>query len=139
MIILKEQGGVQTIKFIPRIYSADILVLRNETTNVSITYNPPFTIDGYYLKCDIDFDLDLKENTFYNLTVLNYALPFTADNNIIKVDSDILTSDMTTFSDENSLVYRDKIFCTNQNKDDYTVNKNQYVANATTNEFKIYE
>jgi hypothetical protein len=46
---------------------------------------------------------------------------------------------MSTFSDENSLVYRDKIFCTNQNKDDYTVNKNQYVANATTNEFKIYE
>jgi hypothetical protein len=137
MIILKEQGGVQTIKFIPRIYSADILVLRNETTNVSTTYNPTFTTDGYYLKCDLV--LDLKENTFYNLTVLNSALPFTADNNTVKVDSDIFTADMSTFSDENSLVYRDKIFCTNQNKDDYTVNKNQYVANATTNEFKIYE
>ena len=139
MIILKEQTQAQTIKFIPRIYSADILVLRNETTNVSITYNPTFTTDGYYLKCAFDFDLDLKENTFYNLTVLKNALPFTADNNTIKVDSDILTSDMSTFSDENSLVYRDKIFCTNQNKNDYTVNKNQYVANATTNEFKIYE
>ena len=135
MIILKEQGGVQTIKFIPRIYSADILILRNETTNVSTTYNPTFTTDGYYLKCDLV--LDLKENTFYNLTVLKSN--FTADNNIITVDSDILTADMTTFSDENYIVYKDKIFCTNQNKDDYTVNKNQYVANATTNEFKIYE
>jgi hypothetical protein len=137
MIILKEQGGVQTIKFIPRIYSADILVLRNETTNVSITYNPPFTTDGYYLKCDLDFDLDLKENTFYNLTVLKSN--FTADNNIITVDSDILTTDMTEFNGQDFVVYKDKIFCTNQNKDDYTVNKNQYVANATTNEFKIYE
>jgi len=135
MIILKEQGGVQTIKFIPRIYSADILVLRNETTNVSITYNPTFTTDGYYLKCDLV--LDLKENTFYNLTVLKSN--FTADNNIITVDSDILTADMTEFNGQDFVVYKDKIFCTNQNKDDYTVNKNQYVANATTNEFKIYE
>ena len=135
MIILKEQNQAQTIKFIPRIYSADILILRNETTNVSTTYNPTFTTDGYYLKCDLV--LDLKENTFYNLTVLKSN--FTADNNIITVDSDILTADMTTFSDENYIVYKDKIFCTNQNKDDYTVNKNQYVANATTNEFKIYE
>jgi hypothetical protein len=46
---------------------------------------------------------------------------------------------MTQFSSENSLIYRDKIFCTNQNKDNYTVNENQYVANVTTNEFKIYE
>jgi len=137
MIILKEQIQAQTIKFIPRFYSADILILRNETTNVSTTYNPTFTTDGYYLKCNLV--LDLKENTFYNLTVLNSALPFTTDNNIIKVDSDILTADMTTFSDENSLIYRDKIFCTNQNKDDYTVNQNQYVANVTINEFKIYE
>lgn len=135
MIILKEQNQAQTIKFIPRIYSADILVLRNETTNVSTTYNPTFTTDGYYLKCDLV--LDLKENTFYNLTVLKSN--FTADNNIVTVDSDILTADMTQLNNQNYIVYKDKIFCTNQNKDDYTVNKNQYVANATTNEFKIYE
>ena len=135
MIILKEQTQAQTIKFIPRIYSADILILRNETTNVSTTYNPTFTTDGYYLKCDLV--LDLKENTFYNLTVLKSN--FTADNNIITVDTDILTADMTQLNNQNYIVYKDKIFCTNQNKDDYTVNKNQYVANATTNEFKIYE
>ena len=135
MIILKEQTQAQTIKFIPRIYSADILVLRNETTNVSTTYNPTFTTDGYYLKCDLV--LDLKENTFYNLTVLKTN--FTADNNIITVDTDILTADLTQLNNQNYIVYKDKIFCTNQNKDDYTVNKNQYVANATTNEFKIYE
>jgi hypothetical protein len=137
MIILKEQIESQTIKFIPRFYLADTLILRNETTNVSVTLNPTFVVDGYYLKCDLV--LDLKENTFYNLTILSTALPFTADNGIKTVDNNILTADMTQFSSENSLIYRDKIFCTNQNKNNYTVNENQYVANVTTNEFKIYE
>ena len=135
MIILKEQTGTQTIKFIPRIYSADTLILRNETTNVSVTLNPTFVVDGYYLKCDLA--LDLKENTFYNLTIINTA--FTADNTFKTADNNILTSDMTVLINESYLVYRDKIFCTNQNKDTYTVNENQYVANVTTNEFKIYE
>jgi hypothetical protein len=137
MIILKEQIESQTIKFIPRFYSADTLILRNETTNISVTLNPTFVVDGYYLKCDLA--LDLKENTFYNLTILSTALPFTADNGIKTADNNILTADMTQFSSENSLIYRDKIFCTNQNKDNYTVNENQYIANVTTNEFKIYE
>ena len=137
MIILKEQIESQTIKFIPRFYSADTLILRNETTNISVTLNPTFVVVGYYLKCDLA--LDLKENTFYNLTILSTALPFTADNGIITADNNILTADMTQFSSENSLIYRDKIFCTNQNKNNYTVNENQYVANVTTNEFKIYE
>ena len=83
--------------------------------------------------------LDLKENTFYNLTILSTPLPFTADNGIKTADNNILTADMTQFSSENSLIYRDKIFCTNQNKNNYTVNENQYIENVTTNEFKIYE
>ncbi len=134
MIILKEQIQSQTIKFIPRLYSADILILKNETTNVSTTYNPTFTTDGYYLKCDLV--LDLKENTFYNLTI--FKSNFTADNNIITVDSNTLNADMDKLN-RNYLIYKDKIFCTNQNKEDYTVNQNQYVANVTNNEFKIYE
>jgi len=66
-------------------------------------------------------------------------LSFTADNNIITADSEILTVDADRFEKINVVVYRDKIFCTNQNKDNYTVNENQYVANVTNNEFKIYE
>lgn len=137
MIILKEKTESQTIKFIPRFYSANTLILRNETTNVSVVLTPTFEVDGYYLKCDLV--LDLKEDTFYNLTILNLAAPFTADNNIITVDDNILTADMIELSNENSLIYRDIIFCTNQNKKDYTVNNNEYVANVTVNEFKIYE
>ena len=170
MIILKETIESQTIKFIPRDYSANILVLRNETNNSYVILKPDFIVDGYYLKCDLV--LDLKENTFYNLTIFNSEgnlfnefkarilfnngileseqclkelleelsfLSFTADNNIITADSEILTADADRFEKINVVVYRDKIFCTNQNKDNYTVNENQYVANVTNNEFKIYE
>jgi hypothetical protein len=137
MIILKEQIDSQTIKFIPREYLADTLILRNETTNTFVIYNPTFEIEGYYLKCTLA--LDLKENNFYTLTVLKNALSFTADNTIITVDNNILTADMTQLGYGNLIVYKDKIFCTNQNKSVFSVNDNEYVSHATTNEYIVYE
>jgi hypothetical protein len=137
MIILKEQIEPQTIKFIPREYSADTLIIKNETTNTFELYNPTFEIEGYYLKCDLV--LDLKEDNFYTLTVIKNALPFTADNTIITVDNNILTADMTQLSIDNLIVYKDKIFCTNQNTNVFSVNADKYVSHATTNEYIVYE
>ena len=45
MIILKEQNTAQILTFIPREYSANAIVLRNETTSEEITYN---TADSVY-------------------------------------------------------------------------------------------
>ena len=137
MIILKEQIDQQTIKFIPREYSADTLIIKNETTNTFVVYNPTFEVEGYYLKCDLV--LDLKQDNFYTLTVIKNALPFTADNTIITVDNNILTADMTQLSIDNLIVYKDKIFCTNQNTNVFSVNSNEYVSHATTNEYIVYE
>ena len=137
MIILKEQIGVQTIKFIPREYSADTLIIKNETTNTATTYNPTFELEGYYLKCSLA--LDLKEGNFYTLTVLKNTSPFTADNTIITVDNNSLTSDLTQLSINDLIVYKDKIFCTNQNKNVFSVNADQYVSHTTTNEYIVYE
>ena len=109
MIILKEQIEPQTITFIPRELNATTIVLRNETTNIETTIEADFYLYDYYLTAVEVFDL--KENTFYNITIYN--------------NSDI--------------VYKDKVFCTNQVIEDFTVNENQYVENVTTNEFKIYE
>jgi hypothetical protein len=109
MIILREQNTSQSITFIPRVMSATTIVLRNETTNVETTIAANFTVSSYYLTTTNV--LALKENTFYNLTIKNGS----------------------------NIVYKDKIFCTNQVVEDFTVNKNEYVANTTTNEFKIYE
>ena len=44
-----------------------------------------------------------------------------------------------TIKNGSNIVYKDKIFCTNQVLEDFTVNQNQYVANTTNNEFVIYE
>jgi hypothetical protein len=109
MIILKEQNTAQSITFIPREMNATTIVLRNETTNVETNIAADFYLSDYYITATTVFSL--KENTFYNLTIKN----------------------------NNDIVYKDKIFCTNQEVKDYTVNQNQYVANVTTNEFKIYE
>jgi hypothetical protein len=109
MIILKEQSTAQTLKFIPRSYGADTIVLRDETTNEIQTISATFTLDSYYLSASKIFDL--KENTFYNLTIKNGV----------------------------EVVYKDKVFCTNQVLKDYTVNKDEYVAHATNNDFIIYE
>ena len=109
MIILKEQEAAQDLKFIPRSYGADTIVLRNETTNEVQTISASFALDKYYFTTTTAFDL--KENTFYNLTIKNGV----------------------------EVVYKDKVFCTNQNIVNYTVNKDEYVANATNNDFIIYE
>ena len=109
MIILRKQTTAQSLTFIPREYSANTIVLRNETTNEETTITATFALSSYYLTTSTIFDL--KENTFYNLTIKNNS----------------------------NIVYKDTIFCTNQANDTYTINENQYVANVTTNEFKIYE
>ena len=109
MIILRKQTTAQSLTFIPREYSANTIVLRNETTNEETTITVTFALSSYYLTTSTIFDL--KENTFYNLTIKNNS----------------------------NIVYKDIIFCTNQANSTYTINENQYVANVTTNEFKIYE
>jgi len=109
MIILKKLTTAQSITFIPRELAATTIILRNESTNIETTINATFYLNDYYLTTTNIYNLE--ENTFYNLTVKNGS----------------------------NIVYKDKIFCTNQVVEDYTVNKNQYVANVTTNEFKIYE
>jgi len=109
MIILKEQNTPQTFSFIPRELKATTIVLRNETTGSETNITADFFLSDYYLTTTTIFDL--KENTFYNLTIKN----------------------------NDDIVYKDKVFCTNQNTDTYTVNQNEYVANVTNNEFKIYE
>lgn len=109
MIILKEQAEAQSLKFIPREYKATVIVLVNEMTNESTTINSDFYIDGYYLFTTTTFDL--KEGNFYTLSVLNNT----------------------------DIVYKDKIFCTNQVISNFTINDGEYVANQSNNDFIVYE
>ena len=109
MIILEEIGTAQTFKIIPRELVADSMVILNELTDVSETYAITPTVDRYYLV--IDEVLNLKEGNFYTLEVKNGS----------------------------EIVYKGKIFCTNQSISTYSVNNNEYTNVTTDNDFIIYE
>ena len=101
MIVLKEIGTAQTVRFIPtRRSSGTSLILRNETTNVSTTYSITTSSTSYY--STFSKILALKEDHFYEMTILDGA----------------------------DLVYRDKVFCTNQTIATYSVNKDEYVEST---------
>jgi len=107
MIKLREQGTAQDVKFIPRVFDADTLIIRNEASNEvqEIEFTP--TNELYYMVANVI--LDLKENNFYQLTVMNGA----------------------------DIVFKGKIFCTNQVIDDYTVNNGEYIQKESNNDFII--
>jgi hypothetical protein len=109
MIILKQSSLAQEIKFIPRQLNATGFTLRNEITNEITSFTTSFAISDYYLTTSIV--VTLKEFTYYNLTVLNGT----------------------------DVVYKGRVFCTNQVIKDYTVNQNEYVQNVTNNDFIEYE
>ena len=109
MIILKEQATAQTLNAIIYGSNADAIVLRDEETNIETTLNCTFTIDRYYVTTSKIFPI--KENKYYTITILNGT----------------------------DVVYRDKIFCTNQNIESYSINKNVYTEHTTINEYKIFE
>jgi hypothetical protein len=103
MIYLKESTDIQYIKFIPKDLNATSIILRNDSTNIELTENLDFYIENYYLVASTVFDL--KENQTYDL--------------IVKNGSDV--------------VYIDKVFCTNQTLDTYTINQNTYTEVSSSN------
>jgi len=111
MKILLETVLPQVLSFIPREYP--ILVnytLTNESTNKTTTFLDIDTAtSGAYLQITEIFDL--KEDTFYNF--------------------DITKTDDT-------LIYRGRIFCTNQDIDKFTMNEDFIEDTSKDNEYIIY-
>ena len=105
MIVLQETGTAQDFKVIPRAYLADRMEITGETTRTTTSYDITATVDGYYLTWSNI--VNLKENNFYTLTVYNGA----------------------------DIVYKDKVFCTNQAVSTFSVNNNEFTSVATNNEY----
>ena len=100
MIVLRESNSAQEVRFVPtRRNAGNTLFLRNETTNVETQYSITCTQESYYLT--FSKILSLEEGHFYTM--------------IIKQGSE--------------LIFRDKVFCTNQTIGTYSVNNNEYVQN----------
>ena len=110
MIILTTDTTPQTFVFIPRNSSFDTVLITDDQTNVTTEITPyTYTEGDYYDTLEAEFNL--VENHFYNLVV----------------------------KDGQTIVYKDRIFCTNQSLVTFSVNNGQYVSNSTTNEFIVYE
>lgn len=109
MIKLLQSATAQQVSFIPRSMDAYSITLRNESTQVETILTPEFYKNEYYLTVNIVFTL--VENHFYNFTVKDIS---------------------------GNIIYLDKIFCTNQNVDDYTINNGEYV-NASASNTIFYE
>jgi len=109
MIILKEQEAAQNLYATIDGLEADAIVLRDEEANTEETIECVFSIDKYYAVTNLVFPI--KQNKFYTLTILNGT----------------------------DVVYKDKIFCTNQIIEQFSINNDVYTQRTSDNEYIIYE
>jgi hypothetical protein len=110
IILTTENVNTQQVFFIPRSTTFTNVYVTDEQTNVTIEITGYVISDfGYYVQLRGVFNL--KENHFYTIEIKN--------------NSDI--------------IFRDKIFCTDQSTSTFSVNNAQYTSNNTTNTFIVYE
>ena len=112
MIILEQSGSSQTFNFIPRSYTTGLtytIKINDETTNKEVfsQTTTSFTANDYYYQYSNTFTL--VEDTFYTLEITQGS----------------------------NLIFRDKIFCTNQTVDSYSINNSAYTEQSVANEFIV--
>lgn len=107
MIHLSTSATSQTLKIIPRSYASTInMILRDDSTNTSTTYSSiSTTTDKNYLVIAQALSPVLVEGRFYDMTI----------------------------KEGTTIIYKDKIFCTDQtvnqeNNDYYSVNSGEYTT-----------
>lgn len=110
MITLTTDTNQQRIFIIPRSSSFNSVEITDDQTNVTVYLEDwTFIAGDYYNRFEAVFNL--VENHFYDFVI----------------------------KEGDTIVYRDRIFCTNQDLVTFSVNNGQYVSNSTTNEFIVYE
>ena len=132
MIILKTLATAQALSVIPRDYlSTFTMDVRDDSTNVTVAYGINNAVtSGDYLNFNNIFNPILVENHFYDL-YLYVDYNYWNSNNSFWNLYDIFWQ---TDSDYKEDVYRDKIFCTNQDidqlndNDHYQLNKGQFTT-----------
>ena len=138
MRILTTSTNAQTIKFIPRLYYTEAaMIIRDDTTNIATVTDVTFTQSGDFITLSHAFTL--VEGRFYDLE-------FTRDPDVYGQNLTQFQLEQKLWNDDTGitlLVYRDRIFCTDQDVDKtqnkhYSVNKNVYKSNNTfDNNYKV--
>lgn len=114
MKVLTTSSSDQTLKIIPRTYATNVTVkLKDDSTNIETSYSSATTTDKNYLVITDTFTL--KEGRIYDMQVL----------------------------DGTDVIYKDKIFCTDQSINQttnayYNPNKDVYTTNDTYDNDYIY-
>lgn len=112
MTILTQTISSQLVNFIPRSDEYNVYELIDEQTNETVTITPIDVYVGEYYHT-LEAEFNLVENHFYILNIIN--------------------------SDTSEIVFKDRIFCTNQNIVTFSVNNGQYTSTSSNNDFIIYE
>jgi predicted nucleic acid-binding protein len=110
MIILQEVGTAQSFSFIPRSDTYNTLQITDEQTGVTSNVTITTNVVGQYYNT-ITATFSLKENHYYTLTL----------------------------KQNTNVVFKDKVFCTNQSIPTFSVNNGQYIVNTSNNDFILYE
>ena len=118
MKVLTTSASEQKFKVIPREYITgdSTMLIREDSSNVTTTYNPTLTTSVNHLQIANTFSPVLVEGRYYDLTLQ-------------KTDG--------------TVIYKDKIFCTDQGIDqtqdeEYTVNSSVYTTDTSfDNDFII--
>lgn len=110
MIILTTSATAQSLSVIPRSYLGTFtMAIRDDSTNVTVDYQITSAItSGNYLNFNITFAPILVENHFYDI-------------------------ELYTDSNKTDSIYKDRIFCTDQNIDQsnndyYNLNDGQFTT-----------
>ncbi len=107
MIHLTTSTDAQTVKVIPRSYASNVsMILRDDSTNAEVTYSVSTTTDKDYLVLSQAFAL--VEGRFYDLTI----------------------------KEGSAVIYKDKVFCTDQTIDQdtnnyYSINDGEYTSDTS--------
>tara|TARA_R110001592_G_scaffold24698_3_gene94872 strand:+ start:131 stop:463 length:333 start_codon:yes stop_codon:yes gene_type:complete len=110
MIILQKSEASQDISVIAKSKVYDSMYLRDETTNITTQVTIDTIVLGDYVDT-ISAIFTLIEGRYYNLELKNGL----------------------------DVVFKGKIFCTNQAIQTYSVNNDTYISNNTVNEFITYD
>jgi hypothetical protein len=109
MIVLTTSTSTQTFACIPR-SGILTMVITDDQTNTPVTVPVTQIASNDYVTY-VSANFALKEGHFYDLQLL--------------YNTDI--------------VYKDRIFCTDQNIVTFSVNNGEYTSNTTSNTFIVYE
>ena len=132
MIILTTSASAQQLSVIPREYSTEFtLSIRDDSTNVIKYYNiTNATISGNYLNFSNIFNPVLVENHFYDLRLYQDYNYWNTNYSFWELYTQLWNVDRESIED----VFKDRIFCTNQDidqldkNDHYKLNKGQYTT-----------